>query len=79
MIELTPTVLAVGEALREGMIGLAGNLFIGVLALTSVAYLLKREMTQFLGFLASAVLIGTIIYASDQWVALFEGVGELIS
>lgn len=79
MIDPTPTVFAVGEALREGMIGFAGNIFIGTLAVVSVGYLLKREMVQFLSWLAGAVVIGTIIYASDQWIAVFEAVGEMIS
>ena len=71
--------LAVGETLRSGVLTFAGNLFIAIFAVAALGFMLRRERVEAFAFLAVATIIGTVVYASEQWEGLFREVGGWIS
>lgn len=60
------------SALKTALQAAVGNLFIAGLGVGSLVFLFKREILRFAEFAILGVLVGTFVYAGDQWVSLIK-------
>lgn len=65
-------------ALKTALLAAIGNLFIAGLGVGSLVFLFKREILRFAEFAILGVLVGTFVYAGDQWVAMIKTAASVI-
>lgn len=63
-----------GSGVRDLVLGIAGNLFIVVLALGAVTFWAKTEWGRFITLVLGALLVAGFVYMPDQSIAFFKAV-----
>lgn len=67
-----------GEALKDTILVLVGNIFLAAAAFGAVMFLFKRELVRFAEFAVLAVLVATFVYVPEVWVGVGRAVAALI-
>lgn len=68
-----------GDAFKDWVIAILGNVFMIVLVVRSVGYYMKREWGELIGHLVIAVIVAAIVYFPDQFIGLLQGVWNLFT
>ena len=63
-----------GDGVRDFALGLAGNVFIVVLAMGAVTFWARTEGGRFITLLLGALLVAGFVYMPDQSIAFFKTV-----
>jgi hypothetical protein len=66
------------SSLKDAILAMVGNLFIAGLVIGAIPHLLRRELVRFVEFLAVALVIGSVVYTPDAYVAMGTGLGKLL-
>ena len=64
--------------LKTAILAMVGNLFIAGLVIAAIPHLLRRELVRFVEFLAVAIVIASVVYAPQAYVAMGQGLGKLL-
>lgn len=68
-----------GDAFKDWVIAILGNIFIVVMVVRSVGHYTKREWGELVGNLAFAVVVAAIVYFPNQFISLLKGVWNLFT
>lgn len=68
-----------GDAFKDWVIAIIGNVFMIILVVRSVGYYMKREWGELIGHLLVAVVVASIVYFPDQFIGLLQGVWNLFT
>ena len=64
--------------LKTAILAMVGNLFIAGLVIAAIPHLLRRELVLFVEFLAVAIVIASVVYTPQAYVAMGQGLGKLL-
>lgn len=68
-----------GEALRDMLLQLGGNMFLAISSLMAVMFLFRREFVRFAEFAVLAVLVATFVFVPEVWVGVGRAVATVIT
>ena len=68
----------IGADFKDWVLIIAGNIFIIILVVRSVGHYAKKEWGELLGHILAAIVVGGLIYANDQSVALLKNAWTLL-
>ena len=64
--------------LKTAILAMVGNLFIAGLVIAAIPHLLRRELVRFVEFLGVAIVIASVVYTPQAYVAMGQGLGKLL-
>lgn len=68
-----------GDAFKDWVIAILGNIFIIIMAVRMVGHYTKREWGELIGNVIMAVIVAAIVYMPDQFIGLLRGVWNLFT
>ncbi len=68
-----------GDAFKDWIIAIMGNIFIVILVVRSVGYYLRKEWGELVGHLIVAVVVAAIVYFPDSFVTFLKGLWTLFT
>lgn len=68
-----------GNAFRDWVLVILGNIFIIVLAVRAVGYYAKQEWGSLIGHVVAGILVAGVVYLPDQVIGILKGAWERFS
>lgn len=68
-----------GDAFKDWVIAILGNVFIIVMVVRAVGHYTKREWGELIGNLVMAVVVAAMVYFPDQFINILKGAWNLFT